>query len=102
GRFVGEASWPSPRIVLQTLHMTAAGLRPDGAGTADLVLQSPAWTGLAVGEWMGTGVTGEEPTDQRHDDAFSLVFDSEPLSDRLELLGAPEIAVELASDKPVA
>ena len=51
---------------------------------------------------MGTGVTGEGPTDQRHDDGFSLVFDGEPLTSRFEILGAPEIEIELASDKPVA
>jgi hypothetical protein len=57
---------------------------------------------MAVGEWMGTGVAGEAPADQRHDDGFSRVFDSEPLSERMEILGAPEIEIDIASDKPVA
>ena len=57
---------------------------------------------MACGEWMGTGVAGEEPADQRHDDAFSLVFDTVRLEARLEVLGAPEIEIEIASDKPVA
>ena len=45
---------------------------------------------------------GEAPADQRLDDGFSRVFDSEPLTERLEILGAPEIEIEIASDKPVA
>jgi uncharacterized protein len=51
---------------------------------------------------MGTGVAGEGPADQRHDDGFSRVFDSEPLGARMEILGAPEVEMEIASDKPVA
>jgi hypothetical protein len=51
---------------------------------------------------MGTGVAGQEPVDQRLDDGFSSVFDSEPLGVRAEILGAPEVEIEVASDKPVA
>ena len=103
GRFVGEARWPSPRIERRAFHLSAAGLsaaRPSSGGTA--TIRSPCWTGLAVGEWMGTGVAGQAPIDQRHDDGFSLLFDSAPLNKRLEILGAPEIEIEIASDKPVA
>ena len=46
---------------------------------------------LAAGEWMGSGVAGEQPTDQRFDDGQSLCFDSAAMSERIELLGAPEL-----------
>ncbi|MBV9752414.1 MAG: hypothetical protein JO188_07840 [Hyphomicrobiales bacterium] len=55
-----------------------------------------------MGEWMGTGVAGCEASDQRIDDGFSCVFDGDPLSERVELLGAAEIEVEIASDTRVA
>jgi hypothetical protein len=58
--------------------------------------------GAASGEWMGVGAKGEMPADQRGDDGMSLVFDSAALTERLELLGAPEIELQVASDKPVA
>ena len=51
---------------------------------------------------MGAGAPHEAPADQRFDDGFSRCFDSAPLRERLELLGAPEIEIELAADKPVA
>ena len=51
---------------------------------------------------MGAGAPHEAPADQRLDDGLSRCFDSAPLRERLELLGAPEIEIELASDKPVA
>nr|WP_158818748.1 CocE/NonD family hydrolase [Methylocapsa sp. S129] len=102
GRFVGEAQWPSPRIERRALHLTGDGLRGLPGPVEEFAIRSPCWTGMAVGEWMGTGVAGEGPADQRHDDGFSLVFDSEPLNERMELLGAPEIVVTIASDKPAA
>ncbi len=101
GRFVGEAQWPSPQIAPRTLSIDEGGLdRPGAAMTIDIC--SPCWTGAGVGEWMGAGAPHEAPADQRLDDGLSRCFDSAPLSERLELLGAPEIEIELASDKPVA
>jgi hypothetical protein len=61
--------------------------------------------GSAGGEWCPYGLGGlgpELPLDQRSDDAHSLVFDGEPLAAPLEILGAPVLDLELASDQPVA
>jgi predicted acyl esterase len=102
GRFVGEAQWPSPRIERHVLHLNSDGLGAEPLAGAEATIRSPCWTGLTVGEWMGMGVAGEGPADQRHDDGFSLLFDGEPLAERMEILGAPEIAIAIASDKPVA
>ena len=102
GRFVGESHWPSPTIAPTVLHLREHGLSREEGPAPRLAISSPAWTGSAVGEWMGTGVAGEEPADQRHDDAFSLTFDSAVLTERMEILGAPVIEIDLASDKPVA
>jgi uncharacterized protein len=102
GRFVGEAQWPSPHIEPRALHLNTDGLGAAPLADAEATIRSPCWTGLAVGEWMGMGVTGEGPADQRHEDGFSLVFHGEPLTERMEILGAPEIAISLASDKPIA
>ena len=102
GRFVGENFWPSPAIASKTFHLSPGTLCPQPGVTADIAFASPAWTGAAVGEWMGTGVPGEEPADQRHDDAFSCLFDSAELTERIEILGAPNIEIELAADRPVA
>jgi uncharacterized protein len=102
GRFVGEVTWPSPEIASKILHLSPGILSQLPGQAAEIAFTSPAWTGSACGEWMGTGVFGEEPADQRHDDAFSCLFDGEVLTEGLEVLGAPEIEIELAADKPVA
>jgi hypothetical protein len=42
------------------------------------------------------------PRDQRPDDGGSAVFDSDPLPERVEILGAPVVTLDIKSDKPVA
>jgi len=96
GRWVAEASWPSPRIEPRTLHLAAGRLGPPGP-PARLPIRSPQTTGRAAGGWLVAGVR-----DQREDDAVSLCFDGEPLRERTEILGAPELRLVLAADQPVA
>jgi hypothetical protein len=65
-------------------------------------LRSPQTTGLSAGDWCAFGRPGEAPADQRGDDGCSLTFDSEPLRERIEILGAPVATLEVAADQPVA
>jgi predicted acyl esterase len=103
GRWVAEESWPSANIPKKTWYLNADGALANGGGAArDLKIQSPLHVGQACGEWMGAGCPGEHPTDQRIDDAHSLTFDTAPLSSPLDVLGAPELDLWIASDKPVA
>ncbi len=55
--------------------------------------------GLLAGEWMGAGVLGESPSDQRLDDGLAVVFESDILENNLDILGFPLLNVKLASDK---
>jgi hypothetical protein len=48
------------------------------------------------------GDQAEWATDQREDDGGSLVFTSPPLTERTEILGAPQLDLVFSSDKPVA
>ena len=60
---------------------------------------------MAGGEWCpyGTGGDGPEfPGDQRFDDGASICFETAPLTERLEILGAPVVELELAVDRPNA
>ncbi len=102
GRWVAEPSWPSPRIRTRRLALNAAGLGEQAGPETALTVASPQTTGLTAGEWCAFGVEGEMPGDQRPDDGRSLCFDSDALSERTEILGAPSVALELAADRPVA
>ncbi|ABM62267.1 CocE/NonD family hydrolase [Halorhodospira halophila] len=103
GRWVAEAQWPSRRIRPRRWHLNvgALGEAPDTPEDAVRV-RSPQTTGLKGGEFYGYGAEGEGPLDQREDDGKSLVFDSDPLSQRLEILGSPEVNLAFTVDRPVA
>ena len=102
GRFVGEARWPSPAIGDRAFGL-APGRLADGPGEgAALSIRSPLFTGTASGEWMGTGVAGERPADQRLDDGLSLIFDTLPLGEAVEILGNPAVDLTLSADRPQA
>ena len=103
GRWVAEEVWPSLRIEPRTLALDAGGLLvAAGAAEGRLEIQSPPPTGIAGGAWCAFGSDGEMPTDQRVDDGRSLVFDTKPLAETLEILGAPALRVVFDSDRPVA
>ncbi|WP_374374388.1 CocE/NonD family hydrolase [Dongia sp.] len=102
GHWVAEQSWPSPGIEPTHFYLNKDGLAAVGGAEETVPLCSPQHLGLAGGEWMGAGCVGELPGDQRIDDGGSLVFDTAPLNEAMQILGAPELELEFTSDKPVA
>jgi putative CocE/NonD family hydrolase len=92
GRWVAEPSWPSPGVTL------VPELPLDGEAR----IRSIQATGTEAGVWCSDGQSADLPADQRPDDAYSLLFDLDPLREPLELLGFPEVVLELASDRPAA
>ncbi|MFJ2060519.1 CocE/NonD family hydrolase [Streptomyces sp. NPDC087908] len=114
GRWVGEPSWPSPNVtetvlVVQDRALCMPGERgatgPDAAPpSADRVhtIQSPLSVGQFAGKWASYNAPPDLPYDQREEDGGSLVFQTEPLTERIEILGAPAAVVELSADAPLA
>ncbi|MCT8331236.1 CocE/NonD family hydrolase [Albidovulum sediminis] len=103
GRWVAEAQWPSPRIHWRDLHLNAGGHLGDRAApSAPASICSPLWVGLAAGEVGRYGEDAEWPTDQREDDGGSLVFLSDPLTEQVDILGAPQLHLRFSVDKPLA
>jgi uncharacterized protein len=99
GRWVAEESWPSKRIEHRRLRLGRDGLGAEGPELPRSV-RSPQTVGLCAGTWCSFGY--DLPVDQRADDAGSLCFESAPLAERLEILGAPIVHLALAVDQPVA
>lgn len=102
GRWVGEPAWPSPGIEMRRLHLNAGGLGPVAEAPSDRPVCSPLWVGNGAGEVGRYGNEADWAGDQREDDGGSLVFLSEPLTERLEILGAPLVHLRFSSDKPNA
>jgi putative CocE/NonD family hydrolase len=102
GRWVAEAGWPSRRTLERRLFLGAGRLSETPEQPVSLSFSSPQTTGFRAGEWCAFGSDGEMPVDQRADDGHALCFDSGPLAERLEILGAPVVELDLAADEPNA
>ena len=102
GRWVAERTLPSKRIKAKVLALNDGTLDAKAGKERALNHTSPQTVGLCAPEWLGGGVKGELPRDQREDDGRSLVFDSGPLKERTEILGETVVTLELTVDTPVA
>jgi predicted acyl esterase len=101
GRWIEEPCWPPPGMVTHRLFLTDEGLGTDEAALAPRPISSPQTVGKHAGEWCPFG-GNDQADDQREDDARSLTFETPPLDHEVEILGAPILTVDVASDKPVA
>jgi putative CocE/NonD family hydrolase len=102
GRWVAEPSWPPPESKSHRLFLTDDGLRPKRAPLAARAVCSPQTVGKDAGSWCPFGRAADQAGDQRADDARSLVFETPPLDETIEILGAAVVTLEIASDRPIA
>jgi putative CocE/NonD family hydrolase len=104
GRWVGE-SWPS-RHIEETAYQLGSGRlsSPDGKAGPPVgsTIRSPLSVGQFAGKWASYNAPPDLPYDQREEDGGSLVYETEPLTERLEILGVPRVEVEVSADQPVA
>ncbi len=54
------------------------------------------------GNWVPFGRGRDQAGDQQEDDLRSLVFETTPLDAPIEILGAPIVTLDVASDRPIA
>lgn len=102
GRWVAEEKWPSPRIETRTWSLNDGTIDDTAATGTTIVHRGLQLTGMDAGAWCAEGTPGDWPADQRAEDGRSIVWTSEPLADPLEILGFPEVALQLAVDQPRA
>jgi predicted acyl esterase len=101
GRWIAEAAWPSRNIATRTFYFGDGVLSESPMATKTLALDGAAVVGLGKIEWVPFAPT-ELPAEQSADDVRSLVFDTLPLEENLELLGAPLFHAQVACDQEVA
>ncbi|MET8678975.1 CocE/NonD family hydrolase [Streptomyces sp. NPDC004647] len=104
GRWVGEPAWPSPHVkqVSRPLSKHRMGAPGDTVDEAEMTVQSPLSVGQFAGKWASYNAPPDLPYDQREEDGGSLVFDSDVLTERVEILGSPTVELDLAVSEPVA
>jgi uncharacterized protein len=102
GRWVAEPAWPPPGITPHRLHLTDTGLQTTAATLTPRAVCSSLTVGKDGGSWCPFGSGPDQAGDQQGDDAQSLLFETSPLDTRAEILGAPVVTLDVASDKPLA
>jgi len=99
GRWRYEDGWPIARIRNRVLHPRSDRSLADAPGVeaVDRLRYVPT-TGVEAGGpvmWWG-----DVAPDQRPTDAFSLVYDTPPLDEDVEILGLPKAMLKVAADAP--
>ncbi|GAA2683238.1 CocE/NonD family hydrolase [Streptomyces lunalinharesii] len=88
GRWVGDASWPSPRVTPTAYPLPGEQPRP---------VRSPQHTGVDAGRFFPFGNDADLPPDQREEDGRSVCFDLPELTEATEILGRPRVRLRLTS-----
>ena len=94
GRWRAETAFPPERTAYRAWYCGPErnlSADPPKAGAAELRYVASA--GVEAGHWWG-----ELTVDQRGADAFSLVFDSRPLAEDMEILGFPLVELHGGAD----
>ncbi|MGM0583225.1 MAG: CocE/NonD family hydrolase, partial [Pseudomonadota bacterium] len=104
GHWIGEPAWPSPNVERARFSLGSDGTlsRDAEPPAAPLGLRSPLWVGAHGGKWCSYAHPGDQPDDQRRDDAGSLVFETAPLARDLHLVGDARLRLRCRVDAPVA
>ncbi|KAI1089566.1 Alpha/Beta hydrolase protein [Rostrohypoxylon terebratum] len=100
GRWVAENIWPTPRAVSRFMGLEPKRLINEmSCSDAKLSFCSPQTVGFGTGRWIPYGLEADLPGDQIEDARGSLTFDTQPLTEPLDIFGAPLLRLRVASDK---
>jgi predicted acyl esterase len=98
GEWRAENDWPPRNVRTSTLYLQSNHTLASAASTAGTHdLKYIPSIGVEAGFWWG-----ELLSDQRPVDAFSLVYDSEPLQAELAIMGRPHALLRASADAPLA
>ena len=97
GDWRNEPGWPPPETQLRTFYPSSGGslTTMPVVGSDDLKYVPTA--GVDGGFWWG-----DLTNDQRPWDAYSLVYDSPPLTEDVAILGQPHVNLEASATAPLA
>jgi putative CocE/NonD family hydrolase len=102
GEWRAEVEWPAPGATERALHLAAGGTLADVAAADEggERLDYVPTVGIAGGLWSA-GVPFGLPGDQRPDEAFSLTFTTDPLTEPLTIIGRAVATLHLETSATV-
>lgn len=102
GEWRAEVSWPPPGFTHKTLFASASGRlldSPSDESGFHTFEYNPA-VGIMGGLWSG-GLPFGLPGDQRLDEAYSLVYTTDPLEEDVHIIGNPRASLFVSSTASV-
>ncbi len=100
GNWVAEPGWSGYAIETKSLYPGDNGLS-ENAGD-DITLSSAQNAGGTAGVWCGYGMVPDAALDQMGEAGLMTSFETEPLSEDMDLLGFPMLHAQVTSDAPQA
>ena len=94
GRWVAEDRWPPVESVSSDLLLSNDGLRAAALPLTSIDLRTSETVGAHAGEWCPFGYGADQADNQTEDDHRSLTFDTLPLAEQFDILGAPVVTLE--------
>ncbi len=104
GQWLATDRWPPHGIRVHTWYGTSSRTLAPAAQpeAAEFTFSNDVRVGLASPTWCPTESPDSLADDQRVDDLYALVFDSEPLTEPLTILGSPTLRAVTTALAPVA
>ncbi|WP_339251728.1 CocE/NonD family hydrolase [Sporosarcina sp. FSL W8-0480] len=102
GHWVAEEQWPPTALEDKRYYLGGSELIAQVENGKDIKVESVQQHGLHAGVFCPFGQPGDLPGDQRNENGYAVVFDSEPVEEPVHILGHPTFHVELSSNKPNA
>ena len=103
GRWIEENRWPSGNVASKCLWLSKDNLHWEpSTDNEEITVPTLHVVGLAAGDTGYFGRDGGLPLDQQPDDSHSVIFESEPLENPVDLLGRVSLKVSFQTDKPIA
>ena len=95
-------SWDTGKQNEQLFYLTDHSLKTEPGSLTPQTVKSPVDCGITGGEFIPHCKGPEMPVDQRIDDGRSVTFDTEVLTEPLDIWGDATLRLRVRSDRPVA
>ncbi|MFT8718977.1 CocE/NonD family hydrolase, partial [Acetobacter sp.] len=102
GQWISSSTWPPVDQKVSTLYLNDGTLDVQQKPSVERVHHANQAIGFTVPSTYSTGDTTTWWREQSGDDELSLVFDSAPLAESIDILGQPTLYLRVISDRPVA
>jgi hypothetical protein len=102
GQWISADRWPPADATPLQLYLAPDSLREHPGEEATVSVKTPQHHGSSGGAFCpGMRIDEELPGEQSPDDSLCPVFDSAPLAEGIEILGAPVFEFDFSTDQPV-